>query len=614
MSIFPDLANLIFPRDQLSRWRRLVSRIDALERQLESLTDQEIRKKSLSLRYQVLSGKSLDELLVEAYALVREAGRRTIGMRHYDVQLLGGIAMHFQNIIVMQTGEGKTLTATLPLYLNALAGQGVHLATANDYLAQRDAETMSPIYELLGLSVGTVGSESRPHERLSGYAADITYTTAKEIGFDFLRDRLQKRSQETGGSQLIEAMIAGQPEQAAGQCVQRQHHFVLVDEADSILIDEARTPLIVSALPDAIAKAKTALYNWCAENCHRFENLTHYELLPNTKQLHLTAEGRRLVRKLGKPELLNQTPILDIYEQLELSVYVDRNYIRDRHYIVRDDEIVIVDEFTGRLAEGRKWRAGIHQAIEAREKIEVSVETGESARITIQDLFLRYDRLAGMTGTVGNSTRELKKIYNAGVVVIPTHRPSRRKRWDAAPNSSSSSDRAWTRPACAPVSTHACSTSVWPLQTAKHGPSCAIRSRCSRWTVPRELAAAAANDQRARRPGWCSSQQPLRRALRDLRFAAGGVRGPRPRIPTRAQRGMDLHPGRDRVRCCGPFSGLAQTPIADCGGVALAGDRRPSRIPRNRDGVAASSPRWAPRRARRGTLESRRARGPRRTR
>ena len=429
MGSFSDLTSAFFSRDQMVMWRRWVKRIDAQEHQLETLSDSEIRKKSLSLRYQVLSGKSLDDLLIDAYALVREAARRTIGMRHYDVQMLGGIAMHFQNIVVMQTGEGKTLTATLPIYLNALSGKGVHLATANDYLAERDAQLMKPLYELLGLTIGTVKADSKPYQRKAAYESDITYTTSKEIGFDFLRDRLNRRTQEMEGFGSIEALLDDSQKRTGSLCVQREHHFVLVDEADSILIDEARTPLIVSSPPDEIARAKIALYQWCAENCRSFKNREHYELLPQSKQLHLTPTGRKLVRQINKPEQLNRTPIIDIYDQIELSIYVDRNYIRDRHYIIRDGEVVIVDEFTGRLAEGRKWKSGIHQAIEAREHLGVSVETSESARITIQDLFLRYDRLAGMTGTIGNSTPELKKIYDVGVVKIPTHRPSRRKQW-----------------------------------------------------------------------------------------------------------------------------------------------------------------------------------------
>ena len=430
MSIFPDLTAALFSRDLIAKWRRWVRRIDAIEHQLEPITDAELRKKSLSLRYQVLSGKNLDDMLIEAFALVREAARRTIGMRHYDVQLLGGIAMHCKNIIVMQTGEGKTLTATLPIYLNALAGKGVHLATANDYLAERDAELMRPVYESLGLTIGIVTSDAKPDERAAAYRSDITYTTSKEIGFDFLRDRLQKRSTEIGGGRLVESMLTESKGVVDAGGVQREHHFVLIDEADSILIDEARTPLVVSSQPDEIARAKIALYKWCAENSKQSEIGEHYELLDKSKQLRLNTTGRRFVRKLKKPEQLTQTPILDIYDQIELSVYVDRNYVRDRPYIIREGEIVIVDEFTGRLAEGRKWKSGIHQAIEAREDLEVSVETGEAARITIQDLFLRYTRLAGMTGTVGNSNRELKKIYNVGVVEIPTHRPSRRKQWD----------------------------------------------------------------------------------------------------------------------------------------------------------------------------------------
>ena len=427
MSILPNLTSKLMGGPSVSKWRYLVRQIKAREHLLEPLPDLDLKKKSLALKYKILSGVSPDDLLIDAFALVRESARRTLQMMHYDVQLLGGIAMQFQQIIVMQTGEGKTLTATLPIYLNALAGKGAHLATANDYLAQRDAEQMAPLYQLLGLKVGVVTSDSSPDERGIAYQSDITYTTAKEIGFDFLRDRLQMRSHQNQNVCVVDSLLPQHDRHNHRHNQQRDHHFVLVDEADSILIDEARTPLIVSSLPDEVAQAREALYRWCAKNCQFFKNQQHWELNAKTKQLVLTAEGRRQVRSAKKPSLLNQTPMLDIYEQMELSIYVDQNYVRDRHYIVKDGEVVIVDEFTGRPAEGRKWKSGIHQAIEAREKLDISIETGESARITIQDLFLRYERIAGMTGTVGNSSRELKKIYNVGVSEIPTHRPSRRQ-------------------------------------------------------------------------------------------------------------------------------------------------------------------------------------------
>ena len=416
-------------RSSLIKWRGMVSRIDQLAAPLEKLSDAEVRKQSLALRYEVLSGKPLDQMMVEAYSLVREAARRNIGMKHYPVQILGGIAMHFGSIAVMQTGEGKTLTATLPIYLAALSGKGAHLATANDYLAVRDMNLMAPLYRALGLSIGVVQGSSSRSDRQKAYACDITYSTAKEIGFDFLRDRLFQRRMESDGNGLVAGMVGVSNSDGSSKPVQRGSNFMLVDEADSILIDEARTPLIVSSLPDEVALARSALYQWSSEVCDQFVEATHYELSDKSRQIHLTSEGRKLVRKLPSPPLLRQTPVMDIYEQVEQAIFIHRNYVRDRHYVVNDGEVVIVDEFTGRLAEGRKWRSGLHQGIEAREGLEISLETGESARITLQDLFLRYARLAGMTGTAANSATELRKIYNVKVVDVPTNRPPKRTHW-----------------------------------------------------------------------------------------------------------------------------------------------------------------------------------------
>ena len=413
----------------MSHWRRLVRQIDNLATGLESIDNDKLRKNSLALKYDALSGKPLDEILIDAFALVREAARRTIGMKHFEVQLLGGVAMHFNSIAVMQTGEGKTLTASLPLYLHALSGKGAHLATANDYLAHRDAKLMEPVFKALGLNIGVVQADTPRPVRLAAYQADVTYSTAKEVGFDFLRDRLLHREAKVIGTNFVTSMLHNGKHDGNDQPVQRGHNFMLVDEADSILIDEARTPLIVSSLPDEIAQAKLALYRWCADVCHQFELNEHYTLKPKSKQLDLNPDGRCLARKIQKPTLLDKTPILEIYEQIEQAIYVDNNYVRDRHYIIRDGEIVIVDEFTGRLSEGRKWRSGIHQAIEARENLEISIETSESARITIQDLFLKYNHLAGMTGTAGNSGNELRKIYDVQVVEIPTNKPSQREKW-----------------------------------------------------------------------------------------------------------------------------------------------------------------------------------------
>lgn len=416
-------------QSSINRWRGFVQRIESQASSLNQLSDNDLRKRSLSLRYDALSGQSLDDLVVPAFALVREAGRRTIGLEHYPVQLLGGVAMHFGSIAVMQTGEGKTLTATLPMYLAALAGRGAHLATANDYLAARDAELMKPIYEALGLSVGVVQSDTTRPQRRKNYACDVTYSTAKEVGFDFLRDRLFRRRMEMGHSELVASMLDEAKRDESRDTVQREMNFMLVDEADSILIDEARTPLIVSSIPDEVAQARIQLYQWCADVCGKFELGDHFDTDPKTRHVTLNPDGRKRARKLPQPALLRETPMLDIYDQLEQAIFVERNYFRDRQYVIRDGEVVIVDEFTGRLAEGRKWRAGLHQAIEAREQLEVSVETGEAARITIQDLFLRYNRLAGMTGTAANSANELRKIYDVKVIDVPTNKPPKRTQW-----------------------------------------------------------------------------------------------------------------------------------------------------------------------------------------
>ena len=406
----------------LARWAGYVPAIAAREPQLQELSEYELKKESLSLRYRARSGESLDRLLVEAFALVREAGRRKLGMRHFDVQLLGGASVHHRSIAEMQTGEGKTLTATLPLYLAALEGKGAHLATVNDYLAKRDADWMRPLYEALGMTVGTIQSQQPQDDRRKAYECDVTYGTANEMGFDFLRDRLLKRRIDEGHRDLFGEMLGGDAIRHE-KPVQRDLHYMLVDEADSILIDEARTPLIISALPGEEEAIAAEAYSWAAEVAPRFEEDEHYEYDHKEKRVDLTLEGRRLVRELPKPSATDKLPLSTIYEYVERSVKVGREMILDRHYVVRDGEIVIVDEFTGRLAEGRKWRAGIHQAVEAQEGVEVTFETNQAARITIQDLFLRYARLTGMTGTARSSARELRKIYKVHVVAIPTNRP-----------------------------------------------------------------------------------------------------------------------------------------------------------------------------------------------
>ncbi|MDH3717455.1 MAG: preprotein translocase subunit SecA [Planctomycetota bacterium] len=413
----------------LHRAKNLLQKVNEFEDELQALDDARLRKFGLSLRYRAKSGEPSEHLLPECYALVREAARRRLGMRHYDVQIIGGIVMHFSSIAEMQTGEGKTLTATLPMTLAALAGKGAQLATVNDYLAARDADWMRPVYESVGLSVGVIESQMMQNQRREAYASDVTYGTAKEFGFDFLRDRLLLRRIAEEPSNLLARMSGQMGGVSSDNCVQRPAWFALVDEADSILIDEARTPLIISAAPTEDQKAAVEAYCWSAEVADEFEEDRDYEYDHEKRTVELTAVGRRLVRSLDHPDALDRVGMVTIYEYIEQAVKVSKEFFLDRQYVVRDGEIVIVDEFTGRLSEGRKWRAGIHQAVEAKEMVagnedvEVTVETGQAARVTVQDFFLRYPHLAGMTGTARSSARELKKIYKLNVVTVPTNRP-----------------------------------------------------------------------------------------------------------------------------------------------------------------------------------------------
>lgn len=415
-------------RWRLSHWASLLPRIAALEPELIKLADDQIRKRSLSLRYRARSGEPLSRLLVEGYALVREAGRRTLNMRHFDVQLLGGIAMFHRSIAEMQTGEGKTLTATLPMYLHGLMGRGCHLATVNDYLARRDADWMRPIYQLLGMSVGIIETQMSQPQRRQAYACDVVYGTAKEFGFDFLRDRLLLRRIGEGQRDLLGGMLGQHQAAADEKPVQREPYFALVDEADSILIDEARTPLIISALPTEEEQLAVECYKWSVSVIKEFVEDEDYEYDHEKKTAELTREGRQKVRLLQKPPAMDTVGMVNIYQYIERAILVDREYHLDRQYVVRDGEIVIVDEFTGRLSEGRKWRDGIHQAVEAKQGVEVTVATGQAARITVQDFFLRYQHLAGMTGTAMGSAGELRRIYRCHVMPIPTNRPAIRQR------------------------------------------------------------------------------------------------------------------------------------------------------------------------------------------
>jgi preprotein translocase subunit SecA len=396
-------------------WSSSLTAIERHGEQIASLTDADLRKSGLALRFRAQSGESLDDLVCESFALIREAADRQLGMRHFDVQLIGGLVMHAGGLAEMQTGEGKTLTATLPAALAAFRGRGAHLATANDYLAKRDAELLAPVYQAIGLTVGVIQSKSNPEQRKQAYGCDITYGTAKEFGFDFLRHRLERRRQDELPAECI-----------SPRDLHRSRFFALVDEADALLIDEARTPLIVSAAPDECPEEISRVYRWAFRFAGELIEQHDYQWTNTGQTVELTATGRRRVRASHHTAEVTQIPLLDLYGHVELALFVAERYLRDRHYIVRDSEVVIVDEFTGRLSEGRRWRDGVHQAIEAKEGLPISPDTGQAARVTMQSFFLQYERLCGMTGTANRAEAEMRGIYEMHVQAIPTHRPPQR--------------------------------------------------------------------------------------------------------------------------------------------------------------------------------------------
>jgi len=418
-----------------STWR-IVDRVDARAAEMAELNDLALKRLGRSLSYRARAGEPVDSLMVESFAATREAGRRRLGMRHYDVQLLAGVALVHGAIVEMQTGEGKTLVATLPLVLYALFGRGAHLATVNDYLARRDAEWMKPIYEALGLSVGIIESQMDFDPRRKAYGCDVTYGTAGEFGFDFLKDRLMSREIAEGRGDLG-AMLTGRSAGTSAKLLQRPYWFALVDEADNVLIDDARTPLIIASPPGEAQAAEQALYRFAALAARQLDVDDDYEVDQQKQTCELLGRGRSRVRAIQRPAAIESVSLLAIYEAVERALRAHRFFIRDRQYVVRDGKVVIIDESTGRVAEGRNWRDGLHQAVEAQEAIdapgpqdavEITVSSGQSARITLQNLFARWPHLAGMTGTIATSAREIARTYDVAVAVVPTNRPAIRKR------------------------------------------------------------------------------------------------------------------------------------------------------------------------------------------
>ena len=404
----------------LKKMRRTVERINALEPQFAALGDDELRAKTALYRQRHADGESLESLLPEAFATVREAGKRALGMRHFDVQLIGGIVLHEGRIAEMRTGEGKTLVATLPAYLNALTGRGVHVITVNDYLARRDAEWIGKVYRFLGLSVGVIVSGLESAERREAYACDITYGTNNEFGFDYLRDNMVF---------------------SRDQRVQRDLIYAVIDEVDSILVDEARTPLIISGPSDDHSESYIRvnavipkLNRQQEEESEEHAGDGDYWVDEKSRQVHLTERGHERVEQLlveagllGEGDSLYGVGNIGLMHYLNAALRAHALFTRDVDYVVKDGQIVIVDEFTGRTMPGRRWSEGLHQAIEAKERVPIQVENQTLASITYQNYFRLYEKISGMTGTADTEAYEFQQIYGLEVVVIPTHKPMIRK-------------------------------------------------------------------------------------------------------------------------------------------------------------------------------------------
>jgi preprotein translocase subunit SecA len=410
---------------EIKRLRPRVTEINALEPAIQALTDEQLRARTVEFRQRVANGATLDDLLHEAFAVVREAGRRVLNMRHFDVQLIGGMVLHRGTIAEMKTGEGKTLVATLPAYLNALEGKGVHVVTVNDYLARRDSEWMGRLYRFLGMSVGVIQHDLKDDQRQIAYGADITYGTNNEFGFDYLRDNMKFE---------------------LSQMVQRGHHFAIVDEVDSILIDEARTPLIISGPAEEstdlyyevdriiprLKKGAVTQGNVKAEEREQLETTGDYIVDEKHKTVTLTESGMAKAEEMLNHRLAPDSnglydPVnMPLLHHVNQALRAHSLFRLDVEYMIKDGQVVIVDEFTGRLMPGRRWSDGLHQAVEAKEKVKIERENQTLATITFQNYFRKYKKLSGMTGTAETEAPEFAKIYNLDVIVVPTNRPLKR--------------------------------------------------------------------------------------------------------------------------------------------------------------------------------------------
>jgi len=383
---------------ELKKLNPLIRQINQLEPEIEKLTDEQLQAKTDIFRQQLHEGKSLDDLLPEAFAVVREASVRILKMRHFDVQLMGGIVLHQGKIAEMKTGEGKTLMATMPIYLNALEGKGAHVITVNDYLARRDSEWMGTIYRFLGLSVGVILHGLDDQERQQAYGCDVTYGTNNEFGFDYLRDNMKFQLDDYA---------------------QRELNYAIVDEVDSILIDEARTPLIISGPTED----RTDKYYLIDKIIPRLDKKTDYEVEEKTKTVALSEQGVARIEELLKIDNLFEPSQMETLHHVNQALKAHVLFKRDVDYVVKENQVMIVDEFTGRLMPGRRYSDGLHQALEAKEGVKIESENQTLASVTFQNFFRMYNKLAGMTGTADTEAVEFKQIYNLDVMVVPTNKP-----------------------------------------------------------------------------------------------------------------------------------------------------------------------------------------------
>jgi preprotein translocase subunit SecA len=433
--VFVNQLKALFGAPAQRRLARASLHIDQIrhwETEYGKLSDQDLQAKARRIRGRARGGEKLDRLLPEAFGMVCVSAYRTLGMRPFDVQLAAGVVLHEGAIAELATGEGKTLTAACPVFLNALVGKGIHVTTVNDYLAKRDAEWMGPVYEALGLSVGYLQQKMPDAERKQMYERDITHGTASEFGFDYLRDKLKLKGQGAGkGAAFWKPWLASEEADAAtlDPRIQRGHHFALVDEADSVFIDDARTPLIIGGPTRNATTEEAAVYVWADSVAQTMEPNDHFFLDEKKNKIELTDNGRQVLRWSNAPTGEHSHAMDKLQEHVERALWARHRYRRDQHYMIHEQKVVLIDESTGRAQPDRHWRDGMHQAVEVKERVPVTTSTDHAAEITYQSYYRMYKKLAGMTGTAAQNWLEIFRVYRLWVVCVPTNKPIKREQW-----------------------------------------------------------------------------------------------------------------------------------------------------------------------------------------